>query len=118
MGVNVNHYIMYGVRLKFSDFPGDFLDNIPDEYDDNQYSPFVSNNDIHVVADGMNGDYVFLGKIIHRTNCDDGFASPILVTLTNEEKIRIRMRIRDDLGQYFVTQEPAKFGLWIFSHYH
>jgi len=74
MGVAATHYAILGVAVtdkkKVKEFFGKeekFLD-FTEEYNDNGYKekPTPNKSGIHMIVDGMNGDYIVIGKILSK----------------------------------------------------
>lgn len=73
MGVDTTNYIVFGYKLPYSifgdsewdDFYNKFEDYIESTYDDKYKKRLLS-----IIADGMGGKYVVVGKIIDRTDSD------------------------------------------------
>lgn len=74
MGVAATHYVVLGVALKdkkkvkaFFAISEKFLD-FTEQYDDNGYkdTPTPTESGIHMIVDGMCGEYIVVGKILSK----------------------------------------------------
>lgn len=57
MGINTHYYTVYGVKI--DGYPEDFSEAYDEKYDEVQNHP-----DFDVIADGMGGSYIIIGKVL------------------------------------------------------
>lgn len=118
MGVMTRTYVIYGFRVpEFRDFH----DTVWEEaYDPTGSDRVFSHNGISIVADGMNGKYTVIGKILRKTdamNVFDEFLSlsddlfPVIEDLSKEEGWQKNCRSLLELSE---DEQPD---LLIFTHW-
>ena len=66
MGTQSNTYVMVAARLPFPSGHDDLLEKL-EPYEDSAFGPIVEHDGISVVADGMNGGYIFIGKVLAKS---------------------------------------------------
>ncbi len=74
MGVERTHYVIVGVRFKYDDVAErpDF-EELQDEMEDNGYKVEITEkNGLTMVSDGMNGEYVVIGRVLAKAIDSDG----------------------------------------------
>ncbi len=78
MSSQVNTYVMFGVLMPYNS-DDEFYDRC-ERYRDTAYKPEVNKVDnVTVLFDGMNGDYIALGHVIAKTANHEAFEEPITV---------------------------------------
>lgn len=128
MGVCATHYVVAGVKLHYKEaFPNSDSDSDSerfDEYFDNAYSDEIINkNDISIIADGMNGDYVVVGKIIAKAVAEHGDGLPMTCCdMSDDEKNKIISLIivlfRDKFPHLQLLLPYLVCRVYAFTHYH
>ena len=121
MSVQTNQYLMYGIMKPYSfvkqweeEKQKDFYDTFEEFCDDSAYKPEVIHKDgIFCLFDGMNGKFIIIGRVIHKTTDDDPFmASGYPITFADftplekeliTNSIRRNFNIEGELKHYFVT---------------
>jgi len=104
MGVFRSDYIMVGMRLDYEKYGND-----------EWYDKLVEHNkdDITTVIDGMNGEYVFVGQVIVKSDEDEGIVPKKLDKSELEElKPVVAEKIKNQFGI------ESDVGVWVFSHFH
>jgi len=78
MSTQINQYLIVGQKLDFGEFhdklnnndpldPDAWLDDILDKYSDNAFKGIHHYNGLCVLYDGMNGEFVFIGRVIEKS---------------------------------------------------
>ena len=114
MGTERRDYIMLGAKLPYEAIDANEQELL-DAYWDNAYEDEVKEHGgITMVADGMNGHYVILGKVLMKGLEDGGFEmTEVLAPDLNMVQL-IAARVQDILK----LDEPPEVKTWVFSHYH
>jgi hypothetical protein len=88
-----------------------------DKYHDNPYSKFISDKStIHVIDDGMSGQYVVVGKILQKNT--DGYLKLTTVSKIKKQYRKIYqeiLKIDEMLGTNFGLLKPEVIA---FTHCH
>lgn len=79
MSSTVNQYLLFGIRLDFSEaqrlveaLHGDQADEVAEKYDDNGYRKEIGHFEgMTYITDGMNGEYAFFGIVKQKSSADD-----------------------------------------------
>ena len=82
MSTQVNTYVLYGVLLQLKDCPLDELGlyNVLKPYTDSAFDPATNPaNGITALCDGLNGDYLAIGHVIAKTDCDTHLNDPVSI---------------------------------------
>jgi len=114
MGTTRTDYVMLAVKLPFDAIDPEL--DILYEYNDNGYEQKVTkHNGLTSVSDGMNGEYIFIGRVIAKVIESSGEGLPIVDCLdySPEEAEQIRYRMKDLFG---IDAPPAS--VYAFSHWH
>lgn len=109
MSVRTNQYVIYGVRLDYDSVDKFWYDKYED-YIDSGYGDLTEKNGLTVIFDGMNGHYIFIGKVIARSDIDEPLYG---VTLLEPPATPLGSLIY----QYFGVEDPDP-KLWLVTHYH
>lgn len=84
MSVQLNHYVMVGAKYDYRDFYEkfvssdyekvieDWIDDVEYEYCDSALEGIKGKNNITIISDGMNAEYVYIGCVIYKSS-DHGF---------------------------------------------
>lgn len=127
MGVATTHYIMFGVAIRDKAEVKQFFQSTEDkyafldQYDDNGYKEEITPtaSGLHIITDGMNGEYVVVGKIIQK-----GLQGIEFTELPNDEIPRMiveqnlfkqLVELDQQLGTTFAAKE---FQYIVFTHWH
>lgn len=134
MGTVANQYLLLGVKLAYDavlpalehkiekenlnreDYD-DIRFNFLEPYMDNGYQEAVKHhNGLFVINDGMNGEYLFIGRLIAKTK--PGRMLDGIFDLNNtEEKETIKQIVTELIqAQFGIENQPV--GLWLIAHYH
>jgi len=127
MGVRRTDYVFLGIKLNKEEQDSVFInkfgdrDPIENPYEDNGYVRNVtSHNGITTITDGMCGDYCFIGKVLAKGICDEGFVEEIDCTMTDEMMCLIyktRMELDSEFKLNFINCDKS-VKLWVFTHWH
>jgi hypothetical protein len=78
MSVQLNTYVMYGVLLPFRRELSDEQNDLLEGYTDSAFTPdFNPKDGLTALDDGMNGEYLAIGKVIAKTDDHEGFSKPV-----------------------------------------
>lgn len=121
MGVSVTHYVVHGVLVR-DDVKEYFrLTENADEYNDNPYKDKISETPlgIHIIDDGMNGEYSVAGKILFKSNYGLPVEKMEKIPIFNEyDHDDLRERLKE-LDRQFGTSYASKLiRTLVFSHWH
>lgn len=115
MSVQETTYIVLGVKLPFDYFSEEEREALyGGEYTDNVHQKAIGNKDgITVILDGMNGDYIVVGKVLVKARHHDGDGVSF-TTLDISDSARDE--VKQKLGDHFsVTLTPVH--PLVFTHY-
>lgn len=111
MSTRADHYVMYGVRYPYpeSEAESELLDDI--------YCMSRNNEDprkLFCVMDGMDGEYVFVGWVLHKGNQFEGFKPYTFQQPTAADDKKLQEQIKKQLGR----DSKGEHQLHIFTHWH
>lgn len=120
MSVQLNTYVMRGVLLPYADMKGrhDVLEPYMDSASDDRVRDGIT-----VLYDGMNGQYVAIGRVIAKTGNHQGFDAPITLCDNDALTSDLRTKLGDLLRVLGLTDKLDGRGLcWhidtlVISHY-
>jgi len=108
MSVQIVHYVIFGIKYKYID------DDIFEEYEDSAFKSKIGNKDgITAIVDGMDGKYVFIGKILAKASAErcDGF--DITEISYTEDTVNLVISKCTEL----IGHIPNAPKLYVFTHY-
>lgn len=111
MGVEANTYVLYGAKLPFDQYGSEEWYEKFEPYLDSAFKEVDATLPLNVVFDGMNGLYVFVGKVLARTDFY-GDVDPTEITLPNKRNITKTIKKVLDIP---ISSKECK--LWVFTHY-
>lgn len=111
MSVQVNTYIAFGAMMPFSTLNEDEYDTY-EPYMDSAFKGIHHHNGLCVIRDGMNGEYVFIGRVLAKSRVHEHFDQAMTPEVTPTEMELIGNLIA---SQFDIAKPEVK--LWIFSHY-
>lgn len=111
MSVNTNQYIILGVKIPYPKESESLYENLT-EYSDNGYKPVKQKDSLTAIFDGMNGEYVFIGKVIVRSDANETLDGPVELSYSPEVAVLLGQLIKEKFG----IEEEVK--LWFVTHYH
>lgn len=117
------HYIGYGISLsqqQVDDFfkqDSDVVEKIYDDYDDNPYKEKVTKtkSGLTIVVDGMNGKYIFFGKIIQKALDHDGLDFCVFEEIDEKDKEEV-VEEASKIFNFVLTKSDVKN--IVFTHWH
>jgi hypothetical protein len=117
------HYIGYGISLsqqQVNDFfkqDSDIVEKIYDDYDDNPYKEEVTKtkSGLTIVVDGMNGKYIFFGKIVQKALDYDGLDFTVFEEIDEKNKEEV-VKEASKIFDFIVTKSDVKN--IVFTHWH
>jgi serine/threonine protein phosphatase PrpC len=115
MSSQTNTYVMVGSML-----PYDRLDVEHDDieaYRDSAYKGVHHHNGLCVIADGMGGKYIAVGRILAKTddqNGNYGFNEPI--DLDDLSRVELRIEVEKLISEHFGIEDPDVRD-WVFTNY-
>lgn len=127
MSTRTNTYVLYGVKLPYlfgrqdNDPEGDEWYQRWEPYLDNGYAEtWAEKNGLTAIFDGMNGKWVFIGRVLARSGYDEFLENPVEMVLTETEKQLIQglihFALEKELAPGFAEIPEPQF--WVFTHYH
>lgn len=134
MGTSMMNYVLLGIKLPYpnSNFneelyeDGDEVFEACENYMDNPYESRISSKDgISVIFDGMNGQYVFAGRIFEKGNESTGGIEPTICDADYDYKEIVAGALNLMFGpEGSVARLTDKditvddIHVWVFSHWH
>jgi hypothetical protein len=110
MGVQRTDYIMVGVKLSYTE---EWADKVEDYTNYSRNSERIKTSGLTAVTDGMNGEYIFIGKVLHTDSIDNGFP----VFDCSEIRTKDIKETQKKIFKYF-NMENAPVKLYVFTHWH
>jgi len=77
MSTQLNHYVIFGEVFPYDELKGSY-DKL-EAYMDSAFEPRRNLNNLCVLFDGMDGEYVVVGYAVEKTKNHQGFAAPIRI---------------------------------------
>ena len=130
MSIGRVDYVIVGMKFPFKAiFPDcqndseteQYLDKY-DLYLDDYYKEAITEHDgLTLVADGMNGKYVIIGKVLRKATIDQGIdiintAEEMPVEEFGPIALAIRKLVRKLVGD--TVDQQGTMGMWVFTHWH
>lgn len=87
MSVKMNNYVLFGRKFdydKLRDTLGEDDDRL-DPYRDSHKGDANPKDGVTVLVDGMNGEYVFIGHVIAKSEEGQGFEAPVEIPVVTTE---------------------------------
>jgi hypothetical protein len=114
MSVQLNHYVMWGLLGSYAEFE-DMHDRF-EPYFDSAYADIHHHSDgLCVLYDGMDGKYIAIGHVLHKTANHDGFDKPIKLRGADIDFADIQRSIEELIGRPIRDDEYCS--LLMISHY-
>ena len=123
MGVERTHYIMLAAKFPFDIIDPDHLmdDGNFEKYevyeDDGYQEEVTEHHGLTMVSDGMNGKYIFIGKVIEKGLDHKGIEITDCLSFTMDEKSLLTHLIRSEFKD-IIKEEDVHVTVWAFTHYH
>lgn len=119
MSVQINQYLICGVKLDYKEYESKWANEEDKGYDrlspymDSAFKGIQHKDNISCIFDGMNGDYIFMGKVLAKTQDHEFFEPEMEIEfLTKLEKDLLLKVIKTIVD---TDQEECKY--YLFSHY-
>ena len=123
MSVQINQYLIFGVKKEF-DWPKEweketgkgFYDTFDDFMDDSAFKKDIHHKDgIFCLYDRMNGKYTIIGRVIEKGSDDEPFvADGKPMCFTNPTALEYEL-ISNSIERNFGIKDELKF--WLVTHY-
>ena len=121
MGVQLNHYVILGHKFEFDEFydtlaelhgidQDDVFEQFEDKCHDSAFKGIHMHNDLCIISDGMNGNYVYVGYVLQKSD-NYGSLNDYVTTKKRSGKY-VSNKIKEYLGL-----ENIKCSWMAFSHY-
>jgi len=122
MSVQLNHYVIIGHKFEYDEFydtlmekfnlnDGDEVFNeIEEPYHDSAFKGIQHHNDLCIISDGMNGNYVYVGYVLQKSD-DNGSLTDYI-----NPKIRSAKYVSNKINE-MLRLENIKCEKLAFSHY-
>lgn len=108
MGTSREEWVIYGQRYPYSQKLSDKVDNI-DQYSDND-------DDFVALVDGMNGEYIIIGKVIEEGDEYEGIE---LSGHTIEDLEEYKQEVVPKIAQLGIENwADVPFKIYFLSHWH
>ena len=113
MSTQINTYVIFGVELPYKPFEGrdDF-----EPYTDSPFKGIEHHKGLCVLEDGMNGEYIIIGRVLAKTANNDHFNGVVNIGAlmpSADERVEIERDIANLIGDG--DKRPAK--VILVSHY-
>jgi hypothetical protein len=116
MSTQINQYLIYGVKLDYNEesekHDEDALFEHFERFTDNSFTDEMNPNGLHCLFDGMNGDYILVGRCLKKSanhEMIEGFTiAPIEPAMTDMLRSRLKTELgldvkETDLALHFIT---------------
>lgn len=125
MSLQINNYLFYGYRLDYKEanevllksFDNNELafDELLDLYHDNQFSEeIVEVNGCSMISDGMDGEYVFFGKVLSKSKDHEQLETQKIKKPKKAEQEKIEREFNRLFNEHFADK---KADLYFIAHY-
>lgn len=116
MSAAVNRYIMLGAKFQFKPSPYNFED-FEDYLDNHNAGKVTEKNGLTCIYDGMNGKYIMLGKVLHKSGNYEEFDHDV-IELPRGTDFNLFVNIRESIMTAFPLLPNANIKLYFVTHYH
>lgn len=115
MSVQWRTFYIHGSRYEYEDFKKLYkYKEIEDYLISNWDEDIKEKNSLSIIYDGMDGEYVFVGKIIHRSDMYRGFQEVIEVKQPDQLE---EANIMIDIENNFQKLPSNDIKAYLFTHY-
>jgi len=98
MSVQVNQYLLFGIKLDYNQYQDDYEKFEPYE-DDAFKKDDIPPGRLLALFDGMCGKYIYVGRCLKKTGNYGHLPNMVLEDLiSDEEKEQVRQQLLDELG--------------------
>lgn len=113
MSTSSNTYVMFGVKLPYDAFTEEQHESMW-LYTDSAYQGIKHHNGLCVVADGMNGEYIFIGRVLAKSVDEDGTGLPVTHCSVDAD---LRDEVSALLMKHFPISGECDLTVYAFTHY-
>lgn len=123
MSVREIQYIVYGVKMSVQEYKERYNPENNDDLEDSfheEYKGRTPHKKLNVIYDGMNEEYVVIGKVIIRAESHDGDGMPLTrLVLDMDEEVLVAQSLSENFGISRAEQQRGKLypTFWAFTHY-
>ena len=114
MSVQVNDYLIHGIKLPYESGAEDKYE----DYKDSAFEGIKEKNGLCVICDGMNGKYIFIGHVLAKSKDEERIADePICINKEDVDRFargRIAYLIYKEFNLEISTTDVK---LWLVTHY-
>lgn len=117
MSSQSNTYVMVGVKLTHDTLSEEQLYGEFEPYMDSAFEGIHHHNGLCMIADGMGGRYIFIGRVLAKSddqNGNYGLNKPL--DLDEASTIKLRLEVENLIAEQFTIEEPDVRD-WVFTHY-
>jgi len=113
MSIQKNQYVIYGVKLPYNHFSEEEHEAL-DKYIDSAFKiDDINPGGVHVLADGMNGKYVILGRCLKKSSDHQS----IDMFECDDPSLSAEKEIADVLLKHLFDINPEQNKLMFVTHY-
>lgn len=106
MGVHVDHYVMLGIKIPYPKVHEELFCKEPSD-------------GVQVIADGMNGSYVFIGEVLAHGLEEEGFVDIVSIDASTVEFSYKRGELSDKIHRIFdLNFSNSDLKIYVFTHRH
>lgn len=109
MSVQVNQYLIYGVKLNYKDYKDDY--ELFEPFCDSAFKKEINPNGLHCIFDGMNGKYIYVGRCFKKSLDGEHIDSFVIENISDDVKQLTQLLVKKELG----IDEPM--ALHFVTHY-
>lgn len=115
MSVQINSYLIVGIELNYDDFRGEEWFNIFEPYMDSAFAGIHHYKGLCVISDGMNGEYIVVGRVLEKTKNYEYFpAGPLKLEVESATLEMIRDLIR---ANFDISFDDDDVKVMVLTHY-
>ena len=108
MSTQINQYLIYGAKLDYVKYS---MDARFEKFEDNAFDDKMNPNGLHCLCDGMNGDYIYIGRCLKKSSNNEFLSDTEIVPFDPDLAEMTRLLIKSELG----IEEDMK--LYLVTHY-
>ena len=109
MSVQVNQYLIYGVKLNYKDYESRYEEFEP--FMDSAFKNDMNPKGLHCIFDGMNGKYIYIGRCFKKSLDGEHIDSFEVPEISEDMKEMTRLLVKSELN----IEEPM--ALHFVTHY-
>lgn len=116
MSVQCNTYVMIGALFPYSELFENQYDRL-EPYTDSAFKGIHHHNGLCVLPDGMNGEYVAIGKVLAKSENYQGFNAPVLIEFGRAQIAEVGRLLTKEFGDLLGKLELCPVQPLVISHY-